>query len=668
MLTRILTAALVVLAAWGCDRLSSRLAESSEAPMAVAAARSWRLEEPPADTLPATTRRVWYGPSVDPQGSPSPDGLTYAHTHQATGDIVLRDLESGELRYLTHNRAPYDPGTGYWPRFSRDGSQVAYSWHHSEDPANFELRIVDVSGGEPRIIYAEKPTRWINVEDWSPDGSTIGAGRIRSDGVIEALIISLADGSVRVLKEFERYEEHVGSAPAGVANFSPDGRFLVYDSPAGDGRTDRDLFVMAADGSRESRLLDHPANDFVLGWAPNGSVLFASDRTGTLGAWLLPVRDGRAAGPPRLVKPDLWRARPIGFTRDGKYFYSVDAGSSEIYVATLDGESRSVTRAPVRLEAATLGLQHVPEWSPDGRYLAYVVETDGSGAAPSFYLAVRSLQTGEVREHRLPQGLVYATAIRWMPDGRSLLLWARDGEKEGLLRIDVQTGETDQPFRIPPTDFATWGFEILPGGKSVLYSVLHRIDLHSTEGTTADDPMRWQIKIRNLEDGAEREIYSLIWSMPPPGGEVRAVFSPTISRDGRLVAFREGDPMNARIMVMPVAGGEPRELATAVITSPAFAFPPSNARAVTFTPDGRAVLFPSLPDDDDPTMHVYRVGLEGGEPEPIGLAMEGLGRIRFHPDGRRIVFTAGLPSQNEIWVLEDFLPSEGDAGVSPSGG
>jgi Tol biopolymer transport system component len=659
MLTRILTAALAVLAAWGCDRLSSRLAERSEAPVAVAAARSWRFEEPPADTLPAMTRRVWYGPQVDPSGSPSPDGLTYAYRDQATGDIVLRDLESGELRRLTHNRAPNDPGTGYWPRFSRDGSQVAYAWSDWGN-SNFQLRVVDVAGGEPRVIYAEEPSPWINAEDWSPDGTTIVAGRIRSDGVIEAVSISLADGSVRVLKEYERL---LGSGPAGVANFSPDGRFVVDAGPAGDGRTDRDLFVMAADGSWESRLLDHPANDFVLGWAPNGSVLFASDRTGTLGAWLLPVRDGRASGPPRLVKPDLWRARPIGFTRDGRYFYSVDAGSSEIYVATLDGDSRSVTRAPVRLEAATLGLQHVPEWSPDGRYLAYVVETDGSGAGPSFYLAVRSLQTGEVREHRLPEGLRYATAIRWMPDGRSLLLWAAGSEGEELLRIDVQTGRTDQPFSIPSTDFGTWGFEILPGGESVLYSVLHRKD-----ESLPDDQMRYEIKIRDLEDGAEREIYSLIWTMPPPGGEVRALFSPTISRDGRLVAFRDGDPRNARIMVMPVAGGEPRELAAAVITSPTFTFSPSNARAVTFTPDGGAVLFVSLSGDDDPTMHVYRVGLDGGEPEPIGLAMEGLGRIRFHPDGRRIVFTAGLPSQEEIWVLEGFLPGEGDTGGSPSGG
>ncbi len=643
MLTRILTAALAVLAAWGCDRLSSRFAESSEAPMVFAAARTWRFEEPPADTLPAMTRRVWYGPSVDPLGSPSPDGLTYASRVGAAADIILRDLESGGHRTLIQD----DSGFGWSPRFSRDGSRLAYTWMERE--VRFQLRVVDVAGGEPRVLYAGGEL--LVAEDWSPDGSAIIAGRLRSDGVHELWIIALADGSVRVQKELER---EAGSAPRGVANFSPDGRFVVYDKPAGDGRADRDLFVMAADGSGESRLLDHPANDFVLGWAPNGGVLFASDRTGTLGAWLLPVRDGRAPGPPRLVKPDLWRARPIGFTRDGGYFYSVDTGSLETYVGTLDAESRSVVGAPVRLEAATLGLQDFPEWSPDGRYLAYVVRTDGSGAAPSFYLAVRSLQTGEVREHRLPPRVLSVVGIRWMGDGRSLLLWGRGTEGQELLRVDVQTGRTERPTVVPASGY-TFGFEVLPGGESVLYAALDR------------EQSRWKISVRDLDDGAERELFSFPWAAPAAGEDMRGLFDPAVSRDGRLVAFRDGSPENARIMVMPVAGGEPREL-PARITAAGKAGPPQVPSGITFTPDGRALLFASLSGDDDPATHVYRVDLAGGEPQPIGLAMEGLTGIRFHPDGRRIVFTAGLPSQYEIWVLEDFLPGDGDGGGSPSGG
>jgi hypothetical protein len=35
--------------------------------------------------------------------------------------------------------------------------------------------------------------------------------------------------------------------------------------------------------------------------------------------------------------------------------------------------------------------------------------------------------------------------------------------------------------------------------------------------------------------------------------------------------------------------------------------------------------------------------------------MVGLAGLRFHPDGKRIAFTAGSYS-GEVWVLENFLP------------
>jgi Tol biopolymer transport system component len=82
----------------------------------------------------------------------------------------------------------------------------------------------------------------------------------------------------------------------------------VYDFPPKEDSPDRDIFVLATNGSRETPLVEHPGNDFVLGWAPDGKrILFASDRTGVLSAWVIAVADGRPQGAPELVKSDIGR-------------------------------------------------------------------------------------------------------------------------------------------------------------------------------------------------------------------------------------------------------------------------------------------------------------------------------------------------------------------------
>ena len=60
--------------------------------------------------------------------------------------------------------------------------------------------------------------------------------------------------------------------------FSPDGQWIVYDFAPEEESPERDIYLLPSDGSGGMPLVEHPVNDFVLGWAPDGkSVLFASD-------------------------------------------------------------------------------------------------------------------------------------------------------------------------------------------------------------------------------------------------------------------------------------------------------------------------------------------------------------------------------------------------------
>jgi hypothetical protein len=75
-------------------------------------------------------------------------------------------------------------------------------------------------------------------------------------------------------------------------------------------------FLFSIDGKTKVPLVEQPANDYFLGWTPNGKyLLFASDRTGTFDAWILPVSDGRPNGEPEIVWKNLGYVHPMGVTR-----------------------------------------------------------------------------------------------------------------------------------------------------------------------------------------------------------------------------------------------------------------------------------------------------------------------------------------------------------------
>ncbi len=76
-------------------------------------------------------------------------------------------------------------------------------------------------------------------------------------------------------------------------------------------------------------------------------------------------------------------------------------------------------------------------------------------------------------------------------------------------------------------------------------------------------------------------------------------------------------------------------------------------------PDGGHVLFGrSRIEGQEPRLEVWQFSAEGGEPQYLGLAMEGLllYGLSIHPDGQRIAFTAGWGLGSQTWVMKNVLP------------
>jgi len=315
----------------------------------------------------------------------------------------------------------------------------------------------------------------------------------------------------------------------------------------------------------------------------------------------------------------------MGFTRQGAYYYGVDTPSSDVYVAEMDLATGRVTGPPVVATQRFAGSNIQPDWSSDGRRLLFISRSGSIGGWGVRALCVRSSDTGEVRDF-VPK-LTRINWVRWFPDGQSVLAGGNplpDGF--GIYRIDVQTGEYTRL-----TDMSL-GFAAIPSrdGKAI----------YRTRYTTATGTKIMQL---TLESGQERELCGTAPSQFRGGL--------ALSPNGQQLAFVVQEGENARVLkVVRVKDGVVRELLRGVPI-------PTSSGSVAWTPDGQSLLFVRGSGAGDSKTELWLTPVQGGEPRKLDLAVQGMREMCVHPDGRHIAFTSAV-SRNEVWVMENFLPSK----------
>ena len=371
-------------------------------------------------------KQIWLsapGDEVD-VNRPSADGRYLCFTDWGTGNINVRDLTTGTGRRLTTTGGLFEGGSGdygYVCVISPDNRQAAYFWFHGKDRKN-ELRTISLTGGEPRTIpnfsdYAE-------AQGWTADGKQLLVMRNVEGGTGQLALVSVQDGTVQPLKSFPWTKVR--------ASLSPDGRFVAYHTPADAKTQARDIFVLAMDGSSETAVVQHTADDSFPCWSPDGSrIIFLSDRTGNPSLWSVPVKNGKATGPAELVKAEMGESALLGITRNGALYYSPSVGfRRNVYSANLDANMK-VSSPPEIAVQGFLNSNTGPSLSRDGEYLAYYSERPGR-----LYLVIRTVRSGEEREIPLGRGfeelLIFGAAPQWFPDGRSLLAVSRESDRGGF--------------------------------------------------------------------------------------------------------------------------------------------------------------------------------------------------------------------------------------------
>jgi serine/threonine protein kinase/Tol biopolymer transport system component len=571
-------------------------------------------------------RHVWDVPPMSALlGGISSDGRYLSYVDWTAGNLAVCDLTTQVSWLVTRNTDPTwktSDGSNECSIIAPDGKQIAYSWRNHTNPEFYDLRIVDLDGANMRVLYREpNAVFYLAPHDFSPGGREVLAcfcgaeqslvdertGRRLSSGSL--VLVSVADGSVRILKTWQR---------CGVPNrarFSPDGRYIAYGFDHEDDLTRQDIFLMDLDGGSEITLIEHPANDQLCGWTPDGRrVIFASDRSSKRDLWMIEVAGGLPQGEPRKLMGsfDGW---PIGFTTDGSFYYGIGTQASNVYVAQLDSTGLTLLGEPEIASSQFVGSTTMGDWSPDGRFLAYRV---GAGRLAGRSITVCSVETSQ--EQRVaPEDLFRPNSRmvgpRWSPDGRSLLLCGEGQEGgRGLYTVNVETGVAAL--------IATTRDGLL------------RLAVWSPDSTSIYTRSPRSINRLDLATGKETELYRV------EGGITRGL---DVSPDGRWLTFCRGDDS---LVVMPSAGGEPREVGhldeDEVNTGLGHVF-------VRWTPDGGYLLFPKRQKE------LWQVNINTGEQRQIGAVPGDLVDATVHPDGRQIALTV-QQGGSALWVMENFLP------------
>ena len=569
------------------------------------------------------TRVVWSGLESSPNGTPSPDGRYVSFTDWKTGDLAVHDLTTGRDRRLTNKGSWAESSAlAYWSMIAPDGKRVAFSWDAGEKGVDrTELRVVPLAGGASRLVPIP-PQYSVQPYCWSADGKQIVAGiqREKSDNG-SLVLIDVANGSVTTLRRF-------GSSRSVGAAMSPDGKMIAFDIPARDepGATS-DIHVIASDGTGEHALVDHPASDWSPYWTPDGrGVLFLTDRTGSWGVWMVDVANGSARDQPYVVRADFGRTFPVGFARDGRFFYA-PLPLLDVLTAEIDPETGRVVRRATNPAAKHVGSHLLPDWSPDGSQLAMLsYRGSGQGLPGTRALEIVDVATSESRDLWPPLENFFNP--RWSPDGASILLPGTNAAHTGgLFRVDVRSGSLSTIAL--GDDFgrlADWSHD----GRSIYY--------------TRQDSSVFSLWRFDVADSTRHVVFN------PP--RLKYVRSLAFSRDGRQAAFTAqiGDSTTSMLLTLGTGALSPLPLGDRTGVGK-----PGGYNSLDFVSDGSLIGTKYRLSDD--MMTIWRIPLDGRPARKLAYEFKSVGNTRFTPDGRRVGFAvASAEGMMDLWVAENLVP------------
>ena len=348
------------------------------------------------------------------------------------------------------------------------------------------------------------------------------------------------------------------------------------------------------------------------------------------------VKNGKPDGSLKPVKQNIGPIVPMGFTQYGSFYYGQWPNTNNIYSAEINFDEGKILPKPTLLIQRFEGRNYSPDYSSDGKYLAYI---SGRGVmnkgVSGLVLCIRNLETGHETEITPDPGMSGRISDpQWSPDDRLIALTCYN--KDGYSRIysyDTQTKKltllvTESEGQPSNIEYAgpVWSKD----GKSLFYLQISRYSTTS------------HIMERNISTGVDRELYNY-----SSDDIMDRYFNISLSPDGKwLAALNRGE--NRVLKVFPTEGGTSIDLYR-------FKLPGGWPFTQVWSRDGKYIVFPI--NEEEGGWSLMRIAFEGGEKQKIALNLIGINSLSLHTDGRTLAFRSSgytLP-ENNIWEMKNLL-------------
>lgn len=402
------------------------------------------LQEVPA--LGGSARKI--KENVDSAIGVSPDGKQFVfvrhHKEEGEDDLLVADADGANERQLQTRKYPEHFSINSAPVWSPDGDVVAVVVETADAKGFFMKAIqVRVQDGAESPLTTE---RWMAIDQmkWLPDGQGfLWSGQDAESPFLQLWAIS--NGQAR--KVTNDMSTHKGlSLPANLQSLVTVQRQLLIN------------IWVAPKGNLErmTQITTGAGRYFDLSWTPDGSVLYASDASGSADIW---ERQADGAEQMQLTAGAGRNYAPFA-SPDGKYivFHSNRSGNWQIWRMNRDG-SNQIPLTSGNEES------NWPSVTPDGQWVVY--EHFGAGTQTTIWK--RPLTEGE--PVRLTKTLSMRPAIA--PDGKVIACWSKADAPNALWRIalvPMDGGEASKQFDVPQSD-ASGGSVLhwMPDGRGIVY-------------------------------------------------------------------------------------------------------------------------------------------------------------------------------------------------------
>jgi len=341
------------------------------------------------------------------------------------------------------------------PQVSPDGQWIAYVVTEYDKPANTsnsDIWLVSINGGEPRRL-TDGPESDQHPR-WSPEGGKLAFTSSRG-GEPQVYLFTIATGDIRQVTTL--------ATGAGGAVWSPDGKQLAFTSNVFPELEGEEANAARLKELEESKVKAHVTDRLLYRHWDQWT-----DRTRSH-VFVQPVSGGRAHD----VTPGDYDTPPISLGGSQDFVFSPDSHqicyvkntdpvvavstNNDLFLVELStGDASQLTENPAN--------DNYPQYSPDGRYLAYRAMERAGFEADKYRLILREVASGtntDLTGH-------YDRSVGeylWAPDGSGIYFNAADEGQRAVFHVDLASREV---MRLIEGTYNT-SLQITPDGQTLVF-------------------------------------------------------------------------------------------------------------------------------------------------------------------------------------------------------